>query len=1083
MAVQKGTGFTNLNRIMQANKGNKLAQTVSGGIQGQTQGVQTKVKSAQEQFEEEAQKGRLDTQEAADKRQEMLNRFTPSTGSQGVGQQQPVPGTQQSAPTFQASEGLTALQKQNEAAKQQYTTLQNQVKAQQDTIAKAQSEYAKQSGLVNRMTMSNRIINGGGLYSNDSVKRAQTKLAELQKGLNTAVSGLSSQNQALSAYKNPYEQQYNDMLKSEQDAFAQQQKEAAAKNAPPANPNGIDESQFHVSSGLQQQYDQQKAARQAQLKSEMDQANAQRAKIEDQINRGAQMAATNPNYKTYSESLPILRQMLDTYSGVAASKQKELESGVSDLDKQFQELSGKEKQAWMDSAGDRAFTEHAPTEQEIKDFTKYRTGTYTGPKELQDQASLMGQAQQTEDLGNLARSEGGRQELLRRFVGGQGYTQGQRQLDTTLLGQEPGQLGAAARGTRGSSELVSGAGNQAAGLAQEYVNRAKAFGEETTKQLGDVKTPLSEKLGGKVSEAQAAEDSRLAQLKEIQDALTGTGDQYKGLDKMTRTGLALQQAADKGIINQGDINMLLGTGGKTGLLQRGTDLGLDLNSLLNERFTSQNAQNIARTGVASDVDVARLNALDKLMGKQGTDLEFLEGRGKYQAGKTGLNIGSLEDYINKTEAERGLKDSAYAEKLAQSKPGYLDQALAYAGGALGGANKLTGDVLSDPTKLAGAGVLGAGAGLGMAGVQSALGSAAGAEALGAGAMSGAGVMGPLAAGAMLGVDTLTGKDTTAKSAQAAADTGLAGAGAAAQAQNAILSGLLNLNVAGGSLSNTEAGKQLSKLIAYKSDLENKGLQGLHDVSSDFTGGVGGLTKTGLKDLTSGNIPNLVKNALGATGITSSSRLAKNAVNAVKDTVSRAAGGFGAGKTGNWDPSEYNTIDSGTGKKVKIGSFANKSSDEILKQMMSDRQLNQISTHGNQGNEGAKAASKLMQYYNTALKREQAEKAQEGQFGGVKISDKTFKKDIEYDPKDLQKFMDRLKPAAYDYKDEVKDSPLASKNRELGVMAQDLEKSELGKEAVQDTDIGKVVDYDNLEPKMLASIAALNKRLKELENKK
>jgi hypothetical protein len=104
-------------------------------------------------------------------------------------------------------------------------------------------------------------------------------------------------------------------------------------------------------------------------------------------------------------------------------------------------------------------------------------------------------------------------------------------------------------------------------------------------------------------------------------------------------------------------------------------------------------------------------------------------------------------------------------------------------------------------------------------------------------------------------------------------------------------------------------------------------------------------------------------------------------------------------------------------------------------------------------------------------------------GGIKISDEDLKTDIDYDPKDVQKFMDRLKPAAYDYKDEVKDSPLASKNRELGVMAQDLEKSKLGKESVEDTEGGKVVDYDNLEPKMLASIAALNKRLKELEGNK
>ncbi len=42
MAIQKGTGFTNLNRILQANKGNKLGQTVAGGIQKQLKGLALK---------------------------------------------------------------------------------------------------------------------------------------------------------------------------------------------------------------------------------------------------------------------------------------------------------------------------------------------------------------------------------------------------------------------------------------------------------------------------------------------------------------------------------------------------------------------------------------------------------------------------------------------------------------------------------------------------------------------------------------------------------------------------------------------------------------------------------------------------------------------------------------------------------------------------------------------------------------------------------------------------------------------------------------------------------------------------------
>lgn len=671
MAIQKGTGFTNLNRVLQANKGNKLGSTVSSGIQGQVQGVKTQVKSAQDQFNEEAQKNRLDTQEASDKRNEILNRFSPSSGT-------------------------------------------------------------------------------------SSVQAQQTQ-------------------------------------------------------AP---------------------------------------------------------------------------------AGTSNTAQQPVQSPVSD--------------------------------QEIQDFTKYRTGTYTGPKELQDATSLYGKAQQAEQLGGLSQSEGGRQELLRRFVGGNNYTAGQKQLDSTILGQKPGQLGAAARQARGATNLVEGANTQAANLAQEYTNRAKAFGEETTQKVGETKAPLSQALDTKVSEAQKAEENRLTNLKQIQNVLAG-GDQFKNLDPWARSALALQEAANQGIINQSDINMLLGSGDKIGLLQRGGNLGLDMNALINERLTNQVAQNIGRTGVAGSEDIAKLNALDRLAGKQGSDLEFLEGQGKYAAGKTGFNTGSLEDYIAKTEAEKARSDKAYADKLAAEQANYMNQIMAGGGKALSGGQQAVGGALStlrvleDPTD-----------------VFNIAGNAAG--------------------------------DVT----QGALDAVSGATAAGLQTPAAILEGINKLNIGGNSIANTEGGRQLSKLISNYSNLAN-------------------VTPAAVSDLGA-----MYKDVFGDIG---------------RGDVLGAVGGVGSGIA--------NTIG------------------------------NAISSIGG---------------------------------SGIKISDEDLKTDIDFNPADVQKFMDRIKPAAYNYKKEVQDSPLASKNRELGVMAQDLEKSKLGKEAVADTEGGKIVDYDNLEPKMLASIAALNKRLKELENK-
>lgn len=58
---RKGTGFTNLQRVLQASQGSKLGQTIAGGITGQAQQVQSGIKSAQEEFERQAEDKRLDT--------------------------------------------------------------------------------------------------------------------------------------------------------------------------------------------------------------------------------------------------------------------------------------------------------------------------------------------------------------------------------------------------------------------------------------------------------------------------------------------------------------------------------------------------------------------------------------------------------------------------------------------------------------------------------------------------------------------------------------------------------------------------------------------------------------------------------------------------------------------------------------------------------------------------------------------------------------------------------------------------------------------------------------------------------------
>ena len=112
----------------------------------------------------------------------------------------------------------------------------------------------------------------------------------------------------------------------------------------------------------------------------------------------------------------------------------------------------------------------------------------------------------------------------------------------------------------------------------------------------------------------------------------------------------------------------------------------------------------------------------------------------------------------------------------------------------------------------------------------------------------------------------------------------------------------------------------------------------------------------------------------------------------------------------------------------------------------------------------------------------------GSGGASAASDKEAKTDIKENKDDASKtiseFMDALKSYTYEYKKGAK-QPEGKPNPEgevKSVMAQDLEKTDLGKQMVTDTPDGKVVDYAQGMAPLLAAIAELNKRTKKLEGK-
>lgn len=92
-----------------------------------------------------------------------------------------------------------------------------------------------------------------------------------------------------------------------------------------------------------------------------------------------------------------------------------------------------------------------------------------------------------------------------------------------------------------------------------------------------------------------------------------------------------------------------------------------------------------------------------------------------------------------------------------------------------------------------------------------------------------------------------------------------------------------------------------------------------------------------------------------------------------------------------------------------------------------------------------------------------------------MSDKNAKTGAKKANGEIQNFLDAIDAYTYRYKD-----PSYGEGKQLSPMAQDLEKTPIGKELVVDTPEGKMIDYGKAGGVMMASQAMLNDRLSELE---
>lgn len=96
--------------------------------------------------------------------------------------------------------------------------------------------------------------------------------------------------------------------------------------------------------------------------------------------------------------------------------------------------------------------------------------------------------------------------------------------------------------------------------------------------------------------------------------------------------------------------------------------------------------------------------------------------------------------------------------------------------------------------------------------------------------------------------------------------------------------------------------------------------------------------------------------------------------------------------------------------------------------------------------------------------------------GLLSSDENVKENVE-DADDLTKdFLDKISAKAFNYKWDSKE------DRKLGVMAQDVEKSAMGKKMVRFVNGHKALDTKDLMSALLASNALMNKRLNKVESR-
>lgn len=218
-----GSGFTNLQRVLDANKGNRLGQTLTTGVGQLAQQNKQAVAGAQTQFQTEAEKGRLDT----DANTQFRN--------------QAIQNSRSGSATDEDAERFQALQAGQYSGPRQLTNV-DALKGQAEQVQQLGTfgtDANKTKGLLQkfvgspRYSLGQKTLDSTVLSQDPNVARGiRQQTVGVQRGVNRAASAASAQAQELANRAKGFGQETQQQAVGEATAYdTELQAKAAQANA------------------------------------------------------------------------------------------------------------------------------------------------------------------------------------------------------------------------------------------------------------------------------------------------------------------------------------------------------------------------------------------------------------------------------------------------------------------------------------------------------------------------------------------------------------------------------------------------------------------------------------------------------------------------------------------------------------------------------------------------------------------------------------------------------------------------------------------------------------------------------------